>query len=355
MLLCVSCRNKTGSVETDTLSCSGKLPARFSVPVKEAAQRAPGTISHHNMVRIEGGTFDMGSSDKEGRDDEYPAHAVTVTGFWMDRTEVTNAQFKAFVDATGYITTAEITPDWETLKKELPPGTPKPPDEQLVAASLVFTPTAGAVPLNDPSRWWNWKAGASWRHPQGPGSSIEGKEQYPVVHVSWYDAAAYAKWAGKRLPTEAEWEYAARGGLKNASFPWGNEGIDKGKSKANTWQGNFPFSNTVRDGYRGLAPVTSFPANGYGLSDMAGNVWEWCSDWYDHHYYSQGNNRVLINPKGPAQSNDPMEPGVAKKTVRGGSFMCHASYCKGYRVASRMKSSPDTGLENTGFRCVSDQ
>jgi formylglycine-generating enzyme required for sulfatase activity len=308
--------------------------------------------SHNGMVWIPGGTFKMGASDKEGRTNEYPSHTVTVDGFWMDQTEVTNAQFKKFVEATGYITNAEKKPVWEELKKQLPEGTPKPADSILVASSLVFTPTSYPVSLTDPSKWWTWKQGADWKHPQGPNSNIEGKDNYPVVHISWDDAVAYANWAGKRLPTEAEWEYAARGGLKNQPYSWGSEPIEKGKPKANTWQGKFPYLNTKWDHFEKLAPVKSFSPNGYRLFDMAGNVWEWTSDWYDADYYSRAK-ASTINPMGPEKSNDPMEPGVPKKTIRGGSFLCNDSYCKGYRVSARMSSSPDTGLENTGFRCVS--
>lgn len=297
----------------------------------------------------------MGASDKEGRPDEYPQHQVKVSGFWMDATEVTNAQFAEFVKATGYVTTAERAPDWEALKAQLPPGTPKPHDSLLVAASLVFTPPAMPIPLQNPGQWWSWKKEASWRHPQGPGSSIAGKENYPVVHVSWDDAVAYATWAGKRLPTEAEWEYAARGGEQELLYPWGNEGIEQRLPKANTWQGTFPNENTAWDNYERLAPVKQYTPNKYGLYDMAGNVWEWCSDWYASDYYTQKAKGVSVDPAGPARSYDPQEPGTPKRVVRGGSFMCHSSYCKGYRVTSRMKSSADTGLEHTGFRCVSSK
>ena len=294
----------------------------------------------------------MGADNKQASEDEYPKHSVTVDGFWMDATEVTNAQFEQFVKATGYITTAERKPDWEALKKQLPPGTPKPDESQLVAASLVFTPPNHTIDLNDYGQWWSWTKGASWKHPHGPGSELKGKENFPVVHVSWYDAQAYCKWAGKRLPTEAEWEYAARGGLAGSIYPWGNEAVDAGKPKANSWQGHFPDKNNVVDKFYYTAPVKSFPANGYGLYDMAGNVWEWCSDYYHYKYY-QTVAAGVKNPAGPTQSADPDEPYAKKRVMRGGSFLCNDSYCSGYRVARRMKSTEDSGMEHVGFRCVS--
>lgn len=293
----------------------------------------------------------MGADNKQASPDEYPKHKVTVNGFWMDVTEVTNAEFARFVKATGYITTAERKPDWNELEKQVAPGTPKPDDSLLVAASLVFDPPKTPVDLNDYTQWWVWKKGANWKHPHGAGSNIKGKDNYPVVHISWYDAVAYCKWAGKRLPTEAEWEWAARGGLQNKIYPWGDEPVDQGKVKANTWQGHFPDHNTLRDKFYGLAPVASFAPNGYGLYDMAGNAWEWCADYYNNQYYSAIAKGVL-NPKGPTNSYDPEDPYAKKRVIRGGSFLCNDSYCSGYRVARRMKSTEDSGMEHVGFRCV---
>ncbi|WP_232835005.1 formylglycine-generating enzyme family protein [Pleomorphovibrio marinus] len=348
----------TGSLaEEDLVSCHENIPDRFGsrsmTDKEETKEKVP--VSHENMVWIEGGEFMMGSTDDRGRKDELPAHRVKVDGFWMDETEVTNAQFAAFVDATGYVTIAEQKPDWEEIKKQLPPGTPKPPDEVMVAASLTFTPPDRRVNLNNAAQWWDWTPGANWRYPQGPGSSIEGKEDLPVVHIAWEDAVAYANWAGKRLPTEAEWEYAARGGMEEKSFPWGNDPVESAGFMANIWQGEFPVEDTGKDGFQGLAPVRSFTANPFGLYDMAGNVWEWTADWYHEGYYASIKEELLENPKGPSQSYDPQEPTVPKKVVKGGSFLCNVSYCEGYRVSAKMKSSPDTGLEHTGFRCVSSE
>ncbi|RDC57974.1 formylglycine-generating enzyme family protein [Pedobacter chinensis] len=308
------------------------------------------------MVWIPAGDFMMGGDNKQASADEFPKHKVRVNGFWIDQTEVTNKQFAAFINATGYQTTAERKPNWEELKRQVPPGTPKPPDSVLVAASLVFKPAKGKVSLNDYSQWWTWQKGADWKHPQGPKSNIAGKENYPVVHISFEDALAYCKWAGKRLPTEAEWEWAARGGLKNNIYPWGNEPVNKGKPKANSWQGNFPYKNTLADKFYASAPVKSFNPNAYGLYDMAGNVWEWCADFYDYQYYSTINKpNGVDNPKGPAISRDPDEPYAVKHVVRGGSFLCNDSYCSGYRVARRMKTTEDSSMEHLGFRCAQDK
>ncbi|MGH2643948.1 MAG: formylglycine-generating enzyme family protein [Chitinophagaceae bacterium] len=334
--------------------CSPTDKGSLIIPVANDLSSIPsGKTSHQGMIWIPAGKFMMGATDNEGRPDEYPAHEVKVNGFWMDKHEVTNAEFRRFIEATGYVTTAEQKPNWNQMKKQLPPGTPKPPDSVLVPGALVFTPPSYPVPLDNPAVWWKWVRGADWRHPTGPGSSIKGKDNYPVVDISWYDAEAYCKWAGKRLPTEAEWEYAARGGLVEKKYPWGNQDPEQGKPKANTWQGNFPNKNTDWDGYYGTAPMMSFPPNGYGLYDMAGNVWEWCNDWYSANYYQSLSGKITENPQGPTQSYDPMQPTVSVKVIRGGSFMCNPSYCKGYRVTSRMMSSEDSGLENLGFRCVS--
>ena len=361
VIVVAACNQSSGKVAARTnslpkgdtiMSCSSNLPSRFAAAASTDSRVTNGKSSYAGMAKIPGGDYQMGAADAAGRPDEYPQHTVHVDGFYMDATEVTNVQFMEFVKATGYVTTAERTPDWEELKKQLPPGTPKPTDSLLVAASLVFTPPAKPIALNDVSQWWQWVKGANWKHPEGLGSSITGKDNYPVVQVSWDDAMAYAKWAGKRLPTEAEWEWAARAGLANQPYTWGSESVEKGQPKANIWQGHFPYHNTVTDGFACVAPVKSFAANAYGLYDVAGNVWEWCADWYRSDYYAQVGSKKLTNPAGPAVSYDPDEPTVPKRVVRGGSFLCHASYCASYRVSARMKTSPDTGLEHTGFRCV---
>jgi formylglycine-generating enzyme required for sulfatase activity len=331
--------------------CETKMPGRIAGINNHSEIKTAGS-STEGMKWIPAGELLLGAADEDGRPDEYPRHMVKLTGFWMDETEVTNAQFSKFVDATGYITTAEKAVNWEEIKKQLPAGTPKPADSLLAASSLVFSSPSKQVDLNDVSQWWKWVKGADWKHPQGPGSDITGKDDFPVIHISWDDAQAYCKWSGKRLPTEAEWEFAARGGLLNAVYTWGNEPIESTKRRTNTWQGDFPIKNTAKDGFARSAPVRSFASNGYGLYDMAGNVWEWCADWYRPDYYESIKNKTTQDPQGPSSGYDPMEPTVPKRVIRGGSFLCHDSYCKGYRVSSRMKTSPDTGLEHTGFRCV---
>ncbi len=321
------------------MSCCGKLPSRFAPTAPEG------------MVWIPGGEFVMGSTDHYAKPDEQPLHRVKLDGFWISRTPVTNKQFEEFVKATGYITTAERAPTAEEILSQCPPGTPPPPADMLVAASLVFKPSGRPVPLNNALIWWEWKAGADWRHPQGLGSSIESKGDHPVVQVSWYDAQAYCKWAGLRLPTEAEWEYAARGGLDQKINVWGDEPADA--AKCNIWQGQFPVKDTAEDGFAGTSPVGSFPPNGYGLADMAGNVWEWVNDWYRPDTYAHdATNAVTVNPQGPVSSFDPDEPYAKKRITHGGSFLCNDQYCSGYRPSARMKTSPDTSLCHTGFRCV---
>lgn len=304
-----------------------------------------------SMVLIPGGVFEMGADNNQASLDEYPKHLVQVDSFYMDKTEVTNEEFSRFVSQTGYITVAERELDWDELKKMLPPNTLKPHDSLLQPSSLVFKYLDKNEKNLNPSKWWTWKKSANWKQPLGPGSSIIGKENHPVVQISFEDALAYCKWTGKRLPTEAEWEYAARGGKKNNIYPWGNESINSGKPKCNFFQGNFPFVNTIDDGWEYTSPVASFLPNDYGLFDMSGNVWEWCSDWYDVYYYRVSTS-LIINPLGPVKSNDPEDIYSQKKVTRGGSFLCNDSYCSGYRVSRRMKSNYDTSLMNLGFRCV---
>ena len=335
--------------------CCDATPARFSTEQTE-------TIS--GMVWIPAGTFTMGGTEKDfmlnwprfarSRDDERPLHSVTLSGFWISETPVTNRQFKAFVDATAYITTAEKAPTLEEIIPLLPPGAPPPPKEALTPASLLFNPPEQFVALHNPLAWWQWKKGANWKNPEGPGSSIDNRWDHPVVHVSYFDALAYAKWKGMSLPTEAQWEYAARGGEQQLAFTWGNSPISESEPRINIWQGTFPNNNTLADGYFNTSPVKAFPKNNYGLYDMAGNVWEWVADWYHVDAYAQRANTegAIINPKGPVESFDPQEPHLAKRVIRGGSFLCNDSYCSGYRPAARMKNSPDTSTSHTGFRVV---
>ena len=326
--------------------------AREGVPPKVTSHVAPPGSETDGMVRVEGGEFTMGTDSELGWPDEKPAHQVRVDGFWIDVTEVTNAQFGKFTDATGYITTAEKAPSVEEILAQSPPGTPVPPKENLVAGSLVFTMTDGPVDLRDFSQWWKWTPGANWRHPEGPESNLEGREQHPVVHVSWDDAVAYAKWAGKRLPTEAEWEIAARGGLIEQPYIWGDVPPSDSRIFANIWQGAFPYQNLKTDGFVRTAPVKSFKPNGFGLFDMSGNVWEWCADAYDHNaYVARAQKGVISNPN-VERSVDPRNPRSASRSQRGGSFLCNDKYCSRYRPSARHGLSPDTGMSHVGFRCV---
>jgi formylglycine-generating enzyme required for sulfatase activity len=304
------------------------------------------------MVWIPGGTFRMGTEETHPHfSDARPEHDVRLDGFWMDEAEVSNEQFARFVEATGYVTVAEQKPTAEQFLLHLPPGTQVPP-ENLVPGSLVFIPPPHPVEWDNVENWWAWTPGASWKHPEGPGTNLEGRMNHPVVHVCWTDADAYARWAGKRLPTEAEWERAARGGLDHKTYVWGNEPPSEGgRWRCNIWQGEFPWKNTLEDGYLRTSPVKSFAPNAYGLYDMAGNVWEWCADWYTPDYYAHGPD---YNPQGPAASFDPNErnPFMPKKVMRGGSFLCSNQFCSRYKPYGRGKGDIDSGLSHVGFRCV---
>ncbi|GAA3562183.1 formylglycine-generating enzyme family protein [Snuella lapsa] len=308
------------------------------------------------MVWIPSGTFLQGAvpQDQMAMAHEKPQHPVQVDGFFMDITEVTNAQFSKFVEATGYITVAEREIDWEEIKKQIPDGTPKPHDSILKPGSLLFKKTKSSVPnLYDFSQWWQWSIGTNWKHPVGPESTIEGKGDYPVVHVAYEDAQAYCKWAGRRLPTEAEWEYAARGKKENTAFFWGDD-RSKLSKMANSWEGEFPVNNTLEDGYERAAPVKTYPPNGFGLYDMAGNVWEFTTDWYNLNYYKTlaGKNITANNPKGADKAYNPNNPYIEEKVIKGGSFLCSDSYCASYRASARMGTSMDSSAEHVGFRTV---
>src|SRR5262245_35848547 len=303
---------------------------------------------HADMIRIPGGTFRMGS-DKH-YPEEAPVHRVTVDGFWMDLMPVTNAQFRKFVEATRHVTFAEIAPD----PKDYPGALP----HMLKAGSLTFVPTRGPVDLRDWSNWWTLKFGANWRRPYGRGSSIRGLDDHPVVHVAYRDALAYAQWAGKELPTEAEWEFAARGGLDGAEFAWGDEFMPGNRQMANTWQGDFPWRNLAPRGYQRTSPVGPFPPNGYGLYDMIGNVWEWTSDWYSPRHEAGAPKACCIpeNPRGGREeaSYDPCQPQIKipRKVIKGGSHLCAPNYCRRYRPAARHAQPIDTSTSHVGFRCV---
>lgn len=324
-------------------------PLTPSQPAEAATSQTP----PDGMVWIPGGEFTMGSDDPLARPREKPPHRVKVDGFFMDATPVTNAQFRAFVEATGYLTTAEKPADLAEIMKQLPPGTPEPELEMLEPASVVFSPPEGQVPLNNHFQWWSYVKRADWRHPQGPDSSIEGKDDHPVVQVSWYDAVAYARWANKRLPTEAEREFAARGGLDGKVNVWGDEPLTDENCHINTFQGTFPNENSAIDGFLGTSPVRAFQPNGYGLYDVAGNVWEWCWDLYHANIYqSRAGTELTVNPLGPARSYDPRDSYAEKRVQKGGSYLCNDSYCSGYRPSAREAGSPDTGTSHTGFRCI---
>ena len=317
------------------------MPIRPQSPASEMC-------CHADMIRVPGGTFLMGSD--RHYPEEAPAHRVTVDGFWIDRTPVTNRQFRNFVNATGYVTHAEIAPD----PKDYPGALP----QMLKPASLVFCPPKRRVDLRDWSQWWAFTFGANWKRPYGPGSSIGGLQDHPVVHVAYKDALAYAQWAGKDLPTEAEWEFAARGGLDGSEFAWGSEFAPGGSQMANTWQGAFPHENLRLDGYDRTSPVTAFPANGYGVYDMIGNVWEWTTDWYSSKHEADAATAccIPINPRGGREdaSYDPNLPNIPipRKVIKGGSHLCAANYCRRYRPAARHPEPVDTSTSHLGFRCI---
>lgn len=314
-----------------------------------------GVNAPKGMVWIPGGEFMQGAvpHDKMAMEHEKPAHKVAIDGFFMDVAEVTNVQFAKFVKETGYVTVAERAIDWEEIKKQVPEGTPKPHDSILQPGSITFKKTKTSVPnLFDFSQWWHWTIGANWKHPNGPGSSIKGLDDYPVVQICYEDAMAYCNWANRRLPTEAEWEYAANGGKSGTIFFWGNDRSILSKN-ANSWEGEFPVKNTKEDGYEKRSPVKSYQPNGYGLYDMAGNVWEWTSDWYNVNYYKElAAVTTKKNPLGAKDAYNPQNPYIEEKIIKGGSFLCSDSYCASYRISARMGSSVDSSAEHIGFRTV---
>lgn len=350
-------------------ACAVVLGCVYAARGEHAAPRpltlGNGISGPRNMVWIPGGKFVMGSSSRHAQRNEGPPHEVKLSGYWVDRYDVTNADFAKFVAATGYVTTAERKPRWEDLKVQLPAGTPRPDDSVLVPGALVFQGTDAPVPLNDYSRWWRYMPGADWRHPTGPDSSIAGKENHPVVQVSYEDAQAYARWAHKRLLSEAEWEYAARGGLEQADYAWGADFAPNGKKMANTWDDAarpFPVSAADVSGEKvhvGTSPVGQYAPNGYGLYDMAGNVWQWVADWYraDAFRIEAASPGTVEDPRGPATSWDP-ESAVTtapSRVTRGGSFLCSETYCMSYRTSARRGTDPANSMSHLGFRLAMDE
>jgi sulfatase modifying factor 1 len=336
-------------------AAAGACDRSESGTAEEPAGAAAPAAAPPGMRFVPGGEFSMGTDDEASFPNERPAHAVRVKPFFLDEHPVTNAEFRRFVEATGYTTTAERRVDWDELKRQLPPDTPRPRDEELQPGALVFTPPDHAVDLRNLAGWWTWTAGANWRHPQGPASALDGKDDHPVVQVSWDDAVAYAKWAGKRLPTEAEWEFAARGGREGTRYAWGDEFRPGGSFMANTFTGDFPHRDTAEDGYARTSPVGAFPPNGFGLLDMAGNVWNWCSDFYadDVHTFAKAQG-VCCDPAGPEATRVALDPFAVQHVVKGGSFLCNPSYCESYRPSARRGTPYDTGSEHVGFRCAQD-
>ena len=333
LLLLISCVNKESKVKI----------AKTPKPIK-------------GMVWIPGGIFKQGAvtGDEMALAHEKPQHFVEISGFYMDISEVTNQQFAEFINETSYVTTAERPVDWEELKKQLPDGVTKPHDSVLQPGSLLFKKTQSSVPnFYDFSQWWRWTNGVNWKHPYGPESSIEGKEKYPVIHVSYEDVLAYCKWRGHRLPTEAEWEFAARASNADAIHFWGNDTESLSKY-VNSWDGEFPVQNTLQDGFERIAPVKSFPPNDFGLFDMSGNVWEWTSDWYNINYYSElaSKKDIVKDPTGAKSPFNPNNSKLKERVIKGGSFLCSAAYCASYRISARMASDPESSHEHLGFRTV---
>ncbi|TXD85553.1 SUMF1/EgtB/PvdOfamily nonheme iron enzyme [Subsaximicrobium wynnwilliamsii] len=329
--------------------------AAARVPHKILKEQPKNVSTPQGMVWVAGKTFTQGAkaNDAFAMSREKPAHQVTVDGFFIDITEVTNANYKAFVDATSYITIAERSIDWEDMKKNLPQGTPKPADSLLQPGSLIFNKAVSAVVnMDNYAQWWTWKIGADWKHPAGPNSHIKGKDNFPVVHIAYEDALAYCEWANRRLPTEAEWEAAAQGTARDAIFTWGDD-AQKLNENANTWQGSFPVKNESLDGFEFIAPAKSYPPNSIGIYDMMGNVWELTSDLFNVNYYqSLDTNTTLINPKGAKAGFNPDNPYQPEHIIKGGSFLCHASYCASFRISARMGTAFDSGSDHTGFRTV---
>ena len=350
-----SCKQKKGSDESAITDVSIEKLEQTKVPVL-IIEQPKDVKTPKGMVWIPGGELIQGAvpQDNLAMAHEKPAHKVAVDGFFMDITEVTNDEFKKFIDAAGYKTLAERKIDWEEMKKQLPEGTAKPHDSIMQPGSLTFKKTQSTVSnLYDFSQWWRWTIGANWKQPNGPGSSIKGKGSHPVVHISYEDALAYCQWAGRRLPTEAEWEKAARGNQGASTYFWG-ENSSVLSQMANTWEGEFPVMNTQTDGFENRAPVKSYPPNEFGLHDMAGNVWEWTSDWYNTNYYNEVSaDKVLIyNPSGAKRPYNVRDPYAKEKIMKGGSFLCNASYCASYRISSRMATSMDSSSEHLGLRTV---
>ena len=345
ILMCFNCKTETKkkvqAKKEKTYEILKEKPSNLKVP--------------EGMIWVKGKTFLQGakSNDKFAMMKEKPAHLVTVDGFFIDATEVTNKQFKTFVKATNYITVAERLINWEEMKKELPKNTKKPHDSILQPGCLTFNKAVNAeVNMTNYNQWWTWKIGANWKLPNGVGSSIEGKDNYPVVHVAYEDAQAYCKWTNRRLPTEAEWESAAQGNQTKAIFTWGDN-PETLNNNANTWQGKFPIKNQSKDGFEYIAPIKSYPPNSIGLYDMIGNVWEWTSDIYDSNYYKElYTSKIIINPTGSKEYYNPQNPYQIEMVMKGGSYLCHDSYCASYRISARMSTSKDSGSDHLGFRTV---